>query len=117
MPDAYRLSISALVDAAGEAAALGIPTIAVNPAVAPALYDPDGHEAVNPNNLVCRAVAALKQAVPNSACCATWRSTRSPRTAMTGDPRRLCRERRDRRDPAAAAIVSRGRLRHHRPPT
>jgi porphobilinogen synthase len=64
MPDAYRLSISALVDAAGEAAALGIPTIAVFPAVAPALKDPDGHEAVNPNNLVCRAVAALKKAVP-----------------------------------------------------
>ena len=64
MPDAYRLSISALVDAAGEAAALGIPTIAVFPAVAPALKDPDGHEAVNPDNLVCRAVAALKQALP-----------------------------------------------------
>ena len=46
MPGAYRLSISALVDAAGEAAELGIPTIAVFPAVDPGLKDPDGHEAV-----------------------------------------------------------------------
>src|SRR5437660_5665272 len=33
MPGAWRLSIDALVDAAGEAAALGIPTVAVFPAV------------------------------------------------------------------------------------
>ncbi|HKS89211.1 MAG TPA: porphobilinogen synthase [Stellaceae bacterium] len=65
MPDAFRLSITALVDAAGEAGELGIPTIAVFPAVDPALKDPDGREAVNPGNLVCRAVAALKQAVPD----------------------------------------------------
>ena len=61
MPGAFRLSIAALVDAAGEAAALGIPTIAVFPAVDPALKDPDGHEAVNPDNLVCRAVAAVEK--------------------------------------------------------
>ena len=62
MPGAYRHSISSLVDAAGEAAELGIPTIAVFPAVDPALKDPDGREAVSPENLVCRAAAALKQA-------------------------------------------------------
>ena len=65
MPGADRLSIPALVDAAGEAATLGIPTIAVFPAVDPALKDADGTEAVNPDNLVCRAVRALKQAVPD----------------------------------------------------
>src|SRR5580692_2773055 len=64
MPGAYRLSIGALVDAAGEAAALGIPTIAVFPVVDPALKDPDGSDAVNPGNLICRAVSALKKAVP-----------------------------------------------------
>src|SRR4029078_13511281 len=64
MPDAFRLSIPALVDAAGEAAALGIPTVAVFPAVDPAREGPEGREAVNPENLVCRAVAALKQALP-----------------------------------------------------
>src|SRR5438874_8442507 len=65
MPGAYRHSISSLVDAAGEAAVLGIPTIAVFPAVDPALKDPEGHEAVNPENLVCRAVSALKKALPD----------------------------------------------------
>jgi porphobilinogen synthase len=65
MPGAFRLSIAALVDAAGEAAALGIPTIAVFPAIDPGLKDPDGQEAVNPDNLVCRAVSAVKQAVPD----------------------------------------------------
>src|SRR5712691_7243842 len=65
MPGAWRLSIAALVDAAGEAAELGIPTVAVFPAVDPALKDPDGREAVNPDNLVCRAVSALKQALPD----------------------------------------------------
>jgi porphobilinogen synthase len=64
MPGAYRLSIAALVDAAGEAAALGIPTVAVFPVIDPALKDPEGREAVNPDNLICRAVAALKQAHP-----------------------------------------------------
>src|SRR5260370_25613524 len=65
MPGAWRLSIPALVDAAGEAAQLGIPTIAVFPAVDPALKDPEGKEALNPDNLVCRAVSALKQALPD----------------------------------------------------
>jgi porphobilinogen synthase len=65
MPGADRLSIPALVDAAGEAASLGIPTIAVFPAVDPGRKDENGTEAVNPDNLVCRAVRALKQAVPD----------------------------------------------------
>ena len=41
MPGASRLSVAALVDAAGEAAALGIPLIAVFPAVDPALKGKD----------------------------------------------------------------------------
>jgi porphobilinogen synthase len=65
MPGVFRLSIPALIDAAGEAAALSIPTIAVFPAVPPALKDPEGSEAVNPGNLVCRAVTALKRAAPD----------------------------------------------------
>jgi porphobilinogen synthase len=65
MPGVYRLPIPALGDAAGEAAALGIPVIAVFPAVPPALKDEEGSEAVNPGNLVCRAVAALKKAAPD----------------------------------------------------
>ena len=65
MPGVFRLPIAALTDAAGEAAALGIPAIAVFPAVEPGLKDADGSEAVNPDNLVCRAVAAVKRAVPD----------------------------------------------------
>ena len=64
MPGVFRLSVPALVDAAGEAAALGIPAVAVFPAVPAVLKDPEGREAVNPDNLVCRAVSALKQALP-----------------------------------------------------
>ena len=64
MPGVFRLPIAALVDAAGEAAELGIPTVAVFPAVPPRVKDAEGSEALNPGNLVCMAVAALKKAVP-----------------------------------------------------
>src|SRR5216683_1196455 len=65
MPGVFRLPIAALVDAAGEAAELGIPTVAVFPAVPAHLKDAEGSEAVSPGNLVCRAVAVLKQALPD----------------------------------------------------
>ena len=64
MPGVFRLPIPALIDAAGEAQALGIPAIAVFPAVPAARKDAEGSEALNPDNLVCRAVRALKAAVP-----------------------------------------------------
>ena len=51
MPGVFRLPIPALVDAAGEAAELGIPTVAVFPAVPPALKDAEGSNAVDPGNL------------------------------------------------------------------
>src|SRR5260370_9500287 len=64
MPDVFRLPIPGLVDAAGEAAELGIPTVAVCPAVPASLKDAEGSNALDPGNLVCRAVAALKKALP-----------------------------------------------------
>src|SRR5260370_23979547 len=64
MPDVFRLPISALVDAAGEAAEFGIPTVAVFPAVPDSLKDAEGSNALDAGNLVCRAVAALKKALP-----------------------------------------------------
>ena len=64
MPEVFRLPIPALVDAAGEAAELGIPTIAVFPAIPDALKDAEGSNALDPANLVCRAVATLKKAQP-----------------------------------------------------
>ena len=63
MPGVERLSCDLIVDAAREAVALGIPAIAVFPSTDPALKSPDGSEAVNPDNLVCRTVRAVKEAV------------------------------------------------------
>jgi porphobilinogen synthase len=62
MPGVERLSADLLVEAVAEAADLGIPAVAVFPATDPAKKTPDGDEAVNPNNLVCRAVRAIKEA-------------------------------------------------------
>jgi porphobilinogen synthase len=64
MPGVERLSVNLAVKAAEEARALGIPAIAVFPYTDPSLRDEAASEAVNPGNLVCRAVRAIKQAVP-----------------------------------------------------
>jgi porphobilinogen synthase len=64
MPGVARLSIDQAVLAAKEARELRIPAIALFPATDPALKTDDGREAVNPENLVCRAVRAIKAAVP-----------------------------------------------------
>ena len=64
MPGVERLSVDLAVRAAEDAARLGIPALALFPYTDPALRDPDGSEALNPDNLVCRAVRAIKQAVP-----------------------------------------------------
>jgi porphobilinogen synthase len=64
MPGVERLSIDLLVERAAEAAELGVPVLALFPATDPALKTADGREALNPDNLVCRAVRALKRQVP-----------------------------------------------------
>ena len=64
MPGVERLSVDLVVTAAKEAAGLGIPVIALFPQTPAALKSEDGHEAVNENNLVCRAVRAIKADVP-----------------------------------------------------
>ena len=64
MPGVSRHSIDRLVTQAREAEALGIPAIAVFPSIDPALKDNDGTLAGNGENLVCRAVRAVKQACP-----------------------------------------------------
>ena len=65
MPGVVRQSIDIAVERAAEAAALGIPMIALFPNTDPALRTDDGREAYNPENLVCRTVRAIKKAVPN----------------------------------------------------
>jgi porphobilinogen synthase len=64
MPGVARLTIDELVKDARRAAKLGIPAIALFPVVPADRKTEDGDEAWNPDNLVCRAVRALKKAVP-----------------------------------------------------
>ena len=64
MPGVARLTIDELVKEATKAARLGIPAVALFPVVPSALKTEDGDEAANPDNLVCRAVRALKKALP-----------------------------------------------------
>jgi porphobilinogen synthase len=64
LPGVQRLSIDQLVSDAGEALALGIPLIAIFPFVEPGLKSHEGKEAENADNLVCRAVRAVKSAHP-----------------------------------------------------
>lgn len=65
MPGVDRLSIDLMTEAAREARDLGIPAIALFPQVDPAAKTDDGAEALNPDNLMCRAISALKKAVPD----------------------------------------------------
>ena len=64
MPGIERLSVDLMVAEAEAAAALGIPAVAVFPNIDDGLKDLDGREAVNPDGLIPRAVAALKAACP-----------------------------------------------------
>jgi len=64
MPGVQRQSLSSLVDAVGEAGELGVPLVAIFPAIDPDRKNEEGTEATNPDNIVCRSVRALKAALP-----------------------------------------------------
>ncbi|MFP6815229.1 MAG: porphobilinogen synthase [Pseudomonadales bacterium] len=64
MPGIERLSVDNLVKHAEEAARLGIPALALFPNTEPSLRTLQGEEAWNPDGLIPRAVAALKDALP-----------------------------------------------------
>ncbi|MCA9106240.1 MAG: porphobilinogen synthase [Planctomycetales bacterium] len=64
MPGVERLSIDRLVVAARRATQLGIPAIAVFPATPADKKTAYAEEALNSENLVCRAVRAVKEVVP-----------------------------------------------------
>jgi porphobilinogen synthase len=64
MPGVDRLTIDLFVDAARQARDLGIPAVAIFPETDPAAKTPDAREAYNPDNLVCRAIRAVKKDVP-----------------------------------------------------
>ena len=65
MPGVERLSADLMQEAARKARDLGIPAIALFPEVDPAAKSEDGAEALNPDNLMCRAIRAVKDAVPD----------------------------------------------------
>ncbi len=62
MPGVQRLSVDRIVAAAEEAVSLGIPVIALFPFTDPKKRSDDGAEALNPDNLVCRATRAVRKA-------------------------------------------------------
>jgi len=65
MPGVARLSIDLAVAAAQSAFEIGIPVIALFPNTPAEKRTEDGREALNPENLVCRAVRAIKAQVPD----------------------------------------------------
>ena len=65
MPGVERLSVDQAVRDAERAAKLNIPCIALFPYTEPSLRDEHGSEAVNPDNLVCKSVRAIKKEFPD----------------------------------------------------
>lgn len=62
LPGVSRWSVDQIVVRAAEAIELGIPCIALFPNTQPERRSEDGEEALNPDNLMCRAIRAIKQA-------------------------------------------------------
>ena len=65
MPGVERLSVDLLAEEVGKAQELGIPAVAVFPYTPEGLKTPDGSEALNPDNIVCRGVREIKKHVSN----------------------------------------------------
>ncbi len=65
MPGVDRLSLDLLLPVAADCVKLGIPVLALFPAIDPSLKTPDGKEALNPDGLIPRVVRALKKEFPD----------------------------------------------------
>ena len=65
LPGVSRWTVDRLGAKAKEAAALGIPCLALVPNTPMALRSERGEEALNPDNLMCRAIKAIKDAAPD----------------------------------------------------
>ncbi|WP_323990872.1 porphobilinogen synthase [Nguyenibacter sp. L1] len=65
MPGVLRVTLDRLAAHVEPAAALGIPALALFPVTPPALRDAQGTEALNPDNLICRAARLLKREFPH----------------------------------------------------
>ncbi len=66
LPGVSRWSVDLVVERAKEAVSLGIPCLALFPNTQPELRSEDGREALNPDNLMCRAIRAIKDACGDS---------------------------------------------------
>jgi porphobilinogen synthase len=64
--DVRRYTVDEVVPAVQEAAALGIPAVALFPFHGPEVLSPDGAYGRDPDNLVCRAIRAIRAHVPNT---------------------------------------------------
>jgi porphobilinogen synthase len=62
LPGVSRWSLDGVAARAREAVALGIPAVALFPNTPPDLRDAGGREALNPDNLMCCAIRAIKDA-------------------------------------------------------
>ena len=65
LPGVSRWTVDRLAEQARLAAAAGIPCLALFPNTPGELRGEDAREALNPDNLICRAIKALKDAVPD----------------------------------------------------
>ena len=63
LPGVSRWSVDLIAARAKEAVALGIPCLALFPNTQPGRRSEDGREALNPDNLMCRAIRAIRDAV------------------------------------------------------
>ena len=65
LPGVSRWSLDGIAARAKEAVGLGIPCVALFPNTPGELRDDKGNEALNPDNLMCRAIKAIRDAVGN----------------------------------------------------
>ena len=65
LPGVSRWTVDRLAERAREARDLGIPCVALFPNTPAALRSDEASEALNPDNLICRAIRAIKDAVPD----------------------------------------------------
>ena len=66
LPGVSRWSVEHIAARAKEAVSLGIPCLALFPNTQPGRRSADGREALNPDNLMCRAVRAIRDACGDS---------------------------------------------------
>ena len=66
LPGVSRWSVDQIVVRAKEAVDLGIPCLALFPNTQPDRRSEDGKEALNPDNLMCRAIRAIRDALGDS---------------------------------------------------